>query len=964
MSKAARDPNEFADVSHITISHPNSPPPSPPAAEAGKGVETPTPPSQLEHSVHCTAHRDDGTAWHCFIEQLRARGPTWSRYEIRGEIGRGGMGVVYKAFDKDTRRELAMKVILEPAEAESGSGSYRLDDRTLGRFLEEAQVTSQLDHPGIVPVHEIGLDTQCRVYFTMKYVKGEDLRAIYDKVRLGVDGWTVPRAVSVLLKVCEAMAFAHAKGVIHRDLKPSNVMVGRFGEAYVMDWGLARVVEPRVSTMTSVIRRAFVDPDASTIKSARKDVSDSSSGAELVTLDGDVVGTPSYMSPEQARGSRENVGPQSDVYSVGAMLYHLLAGHAPYRDGDQPLSPQTITSLVLVGPPRPLSDIAVGAPPELVAICEKAMARELSSRYTSMGRLADDLRAWLENRVVSAYESGSFAEIRKWMRRNRGAALTATFAILVIVGISSFYLRSLIAREEVARTEASRADRNAKEAEKNAIEAKKRTQEVEIAHQSVMRLSDATRIQHLVRDWDTLWPAVPELAPRMQDWLRRARELVGHRAAHEATLATLREHHRGLPHPDEAKLADLRAIGKSDEAAALARRIESERDYDFQNDEQGQWWHDTLRDLVVALAALDASDSSALYKPTIASMETRLRFAETVEQRSIRDHQVDWNDTLAAIAASPLYHGLRIQPQLGLVPLGPDPKSGLFEFALLQTGDVPVRDRTSGKLAIGGDTGVVFVLLPGGKYQVGAQKKDPKAPHFDDLAADSECDGPEVSLDPFFMSKFELTQGQWLRITGEAPSHYHPPFAHEGVAITWQNPVEQVSFDDVVRITKRLGLGVTVPTFAQWEYAARGGSDSRYLGGATHAGLDKFANLSDLFCKTHGGPPSWTYDDDLDDGFVMHAPVGSLDPNGFGLHDVIGNVWEWCREPIGDLAKATVHPGDGEMTFPRADSSFRATRGASYNDPASETRLADYQEQTAHESHTNLGVRLSRSISR
>jgi len=152
------------------------------------------------------------------------------------------MGAILKVWDEDLRRSLAMKVILGKGDGAIGGETPPVDRRLLARFLEEAQVTGQLDHPGIVPVHELGLDAEGRVYFTMKLVKGRDLKQIFELAFEEREGWNETRALGVILKVCEAMAYAHKKGVIHRDLKPANVMVGGFGEVFVMDWGLARVL--------------------------------------------------------------------------------------------------------------------------------------------------------------------------------------------------------------------------------------------------------------------------------------------------------------------------------------------------------------------------------------------------------------------------------------------------------------------------------------------------------------------------------------------------------------------------------------------------------------------------------------------------------------------------------------------------------------------------------------------------
>ena len=363
----------------------------------------------------------DEDHWRKLIEQLRARGPGYTRYVFEGQIARGGMGVIHKVFDRDARRRLALKVMLygEPA-----GESPAVDATWLGRFLEEAQLTSQLDHPGVVPVHEIGVDADDRVYFTMKLVRGEDLRSVFERVKDPDDAeWTQTRALHVMLRVCEAMAYAHAKGIIHRDLKPANVMVGRFGEAYVMDWGVAKLLG-KADAHDLRIR-----PDAtSMLQSDRADAAGTDPESPILTMDGAVVGTPVYMPPEQALGRVEDMGPPADVYAMGAMLYHLLAGHMPYVRAGARASNRMILMEVTHGPPPPIAIEARDAPAELVAICEKAMAREIADRYPDMIALARDLRAYLEQRVVSAYETGAIAELRKWVERNRALAATAAAA--------------------------------------------------------------------------------------------------------------------------------------------------------------------------------------------------------------------------------------------------------------------------------------------------------------------------------------------------------------------------------------------------------------------------------------------------------------------------------------------------------------------------------------------------------
>jgi WD40 repeat protein/serine/threonine protein kinase len=363
------------------------------------------------------------------VKRLTAHAPQQTRYAIRGEVARGGMGAILRVWDEDLRRTLAMKVILGKEDPARASATPPVDERTLGRFLEEAQVTGQLDHPGVVPVHELGLDATGRVYFTMRLVKGRDLRQIIDLVQQGKEAWTRTKALSVIVKVCEAMAYAHSKGVIHRDLKPGNIMVGRFGETYVMDWGLAKIVgrEDRHD-----IRLQESIP-TSTVRTERSS-GEEDPGSPLLTMDGTVVGTPAYMSPEQARGEIEHVGVRSDVYSVGAMLYHLLAGHMPYVPPGVRPSAHAVWRWVIEGPPRPLHGIRPDLPAELVAICEKAMARDAERRYADTMQVAEDILAYLEGRVVRAYETGAVAEFRKWVARNRGMAAASAAAILLAIG--------------------------------------------------------------------------------------------------------------------------------------------------------------------------------------------------------------------------------------------------------------------------------------------------------------------------------------------------------------------------------------------------------------------------------------------------------------------------------------------------------------------------------------------------
>ncbi|WP_411845930.1 protein kinase [Roseibacillus persicicus] len=339
-----------------------------------------------------------------------------ARYRVEEEIARGGMGVVLRVTDGDLGRTLAMKRMASaPDETMGGAEASRF-----ARFMEEAQVTAQLDHPAIVPVHDLGFDEDGTGWYTMKLVEGRDLGQVFDLARGGKGGWTEEAVLRVLVQVCQALSYAHGKGVLHRDLKPTNIMVGEFGEVYVMDWGLARV-------------------EGSEVTSPRED--DEITGGGMTTIYGSVMGTPEFMAPEQARG--EDADERSDVYAVGAMMYHYLAGRPPYQG-----AAKDVVAEVVAGPPKPLPS---SVRRELATICRKAMKRNRDERYQSVGALGDDLQRYLEGRVVQAHESGSWAEFKKWMARNKAVswAMAAVFASLV-----TMLVLQNISKEKVLKSEA------------------------------------------------------------------------------------------------------------------------------------------------------------------------------------------------------------------------------------------------------------------------------------------------------------------------------------------------------------------------------------------------------------------------------------------------------------------------------------------------------------------------------
>jgi len=296
----------------------------------------------------------------------------WDRYEDLERIGRGAMGEVRRVRDRVMGRVLAMKIL---------SPDIELTPAARSRFLVEARVTAGLQHPGIVPVHECGALPDGRLWFTMQEVRGRTLGAVIEALHADADDAgpapeATRRVLDVYARVCETVAYAHSRGVVHRDLKPDNVMIGEFGEVLVLDWGIARAsadeATPRHAAPGSSDVIALLGSDR--------------------TQAGRILGTPSYMAPEQALGDGRRIGPRTDVYALGAILYEILSGKRPYEDAGVPA-----WSASLLGPPVPLRARCRGhVPPDLVAICERAMARELADRPTDARELAGDVRGFLD----------------------------------------------------------------------------------------------------------------------------------------------------------------------------------------------------------------------------------------------------------------------------------------------------------------------------------------------------------------------------------------------------------------------------------------------------------------------------------------------------------------------------------------------------------------------------------------
>jgi serine/threonine protein kinase len=760
-------------------------------------------------------------------------------YRLIRRLGEGTFGIVFLAEQEGPiRRLVALKVL-------KGGQATR---QSLGRFEIERQALAMMDHPCIAKVFDASETDTGIPYFAMELVEGEPITRFCDRRRL-----SIPERLRLFIPVCRAVQHAHQKRMIHRDLKPSNVLVsvGDDGPVpKVIDFGIAKAIEP--------------GPD----------------GPSQLTEYCQVIGTPQYMSPEQATLGGVDVDTRSDIYALGVLLYELLTGGTPIATGDLRSIPrdrlyQMIREQEAQRPSARASSGGEGPDAEapqcrgtdrdglvrqlrgdLDWVVMKCLEKDRARRYDTANALAFELQRHLDNEPVLAGPPSPAYRFKKFARRNRFAVAAAALGILALT-------LSLIASLVLLSVYRDRAN-------------------------EVLRLSDVNVLKELEGQHPGLFTLDHrERHAALASWVGRAREVLSRGDRHRTTLERLRR----LGAPLDAGPTPVR------------RRFP---------DAPTQWQHDVLQQLVGQIDVLAAPggqfDRAAEWlrlTPSSAEIDRR------------------WAVARSEIAAE--YPGVRLERTGALVPLGRDPASRLWEFVDLDSGLAPDRD-AQGHLVIGERTGVVFVLLPGGRFSMGSPEDEPgRKSEGEDLHA--------VVLRPFLIAKYEITQGQMTRVAGRNAFQFIDPI----------RPADSVSWIAARDFCAQAGY--RLPTEAQWEYACRGGSPGPY---SVDAPLDELG-----WYKRNSGD-------------TTHK-VGRKRPNPFGLYDLHGNVLEWCQDVYSpSFYNQPEARGPDPVNDPPEPSptptARRVLRGGPFDGQPEYCRSADRYSEPPNSPFRNHGLRPARPI--
>ena len=726
------------------------------------------------------------------------------------------------------------------------------------RFQREVESIARMQHPGIVPIYSVGTENGVP-YFVMERIEGctlaEVLKELEGRNVEALEGAHLARTIAEL-----------TSERLEREIAPqtgADLFAGTWGDtALRIAFEVAQALEH--AHAKGVLHRDIKPSNVLLTPDGRVMLFDfglaSSRHSTRLTQTGSHVGSLPYMSPEQLKSGKQALDERTDVYSLGVTLYELLTLHLPHWAESSDELRDVILSGVVEGPRH----WSRAVPRDVETVCMTAMEPDANRRYGNARVFAMDLANVLERRPIIARSPGRWYRFRRWVQRHPTASVATVSAFLLLV------VAPLVAWWNV-RTERDHLAR---------------------ALTDLERLSHGRVARELLSRAEDLYPAGPDDVPEFERWLATAGELVAARPLHADALERL----------EAQPAADARSEELDRVHAGLGASDVSARD-----DGVAQWKAEVLREVL---------DDIDRVSETSARIDRAREYLAGVEELTVTGAAASaaWDEALASIASNPRYARLEITPQVGLLPLGLNEQSGLWEFWMPQTGERPVADPSSGQWVVWDESALVFVLVPTGPFY---------------LRKDGEL--VDIRVEPFFISKYEMTQGQWSRTAGSNPSTLTPDY--EEAEVTLAHPVETVSFHDCEHMLRRLGL--MLPTEAQWAFASQGGTSTRFYFGDDVSLLPEHGNMDSVELG------AWDVAAVVStpDGHGIHAPVGSYLPNPFGLHDVCGNVSEWCRQrfertpfrPLGnipptqDLANEVIRGGAFDLPPEAAERTARLT---------------------------------------
>jgi serine/threonine-protein kinase len=852
-----------------------------------------------------------------------------NKYEYLGEIARGGMGRIVSVQDRFLRRKVAMKLLI--------TSNGRATSQQVGRLLAEAQTTGQLEHPNIVPIHDVGVQQDNNYYFTMKLVKGTTLREIFRKLNADSntsEQYSLARLLAIFQQIANGLGFAHSRGVIHRDLKPDNIMIGEFGEVLIMDWGIAKQVPQSSAAPTSDQKSHdyYSQSDFKGIDTTERER----------TVLGTVAGTAGYMSPEQARGEIDRLDARTDIFSLGAMLYELLAGSPPYNQSTMTERLRATSNEAAIDKPsirrlKTTSSRGRSIPREVSAIAMKAIALKPGNRYQAAQEFVEDVQRYLEGRSVTACPDTVAQRATKWTKRNRVAVGTVLGLILAVVfaGWSARALtrRTVIsqnrdeARRIVSAAQTEREQRiqsltQAKVNDDGYAELNKQRDLDSIDEKYTAQLTEAANYYARIFDYDPLnLDARSELAKVYMEMWRAAQrrnkaELMSAYAQEVARFA-------GTGNYDRQFQAEINGDGK---LKLLTGNVKADV-FIFRNMETGKW--NRLTPVPYRLAERRV-DNDALAEAT-----SRLR------------QSVDGHD-----GSSVFFFNLdeRFGHHVGQTPISIEQMpAGSYVFVLRAPGyddlHLPVTLARQKNLDLN-----VRILRPG--------ERPPGFSYVPSVLA--KVGGPAAGtqggnftwkpVKAFFIQTYEVTFGEYEQFlldliangrVQEARQHLPRDFGfyyleiagaglkpHSSLTDGWRKwAVRGVSWLDAAVYadwrSRKDGVAYRLPTELEWEVAARGTDGRKFTWGEVF--WPQGARLSQGYTSANNTRKTGQF----------------ADESVFGVWDMTGGQAEWCADEFSGRSGERVLKGNAWALQPAGlETAFRTSGPPDYFHSTTGFRLA------------------------